>query len=137
MTTNIEQFDKVVEELRTIYIKKNTDYGGSFDDSLDEDGLLVAKIRLGDKFKRLSQLVSNEAQVDDETVRDTISDLANYAIMTLKWIDNKPVRTYGDVVPAEETYQAVTSPRNNSIISDSDYKNALSRSMNKDRDLYV
>ena len=40
-------------------------------------------IRLDDKLNRLKSLAKNQAQVQDESIRDTLLDLANYAIMTV------------------------------------------------------
>ena len=40
-------------------------------------------IRLDDKLNRLKSLAKNSAQVRDESIRDTLLDLANYAIMTV------------------------------------------------------
>lgn len=84
------QFRYVTEEMTNLYLRKNADYGDSFTESLDEDGLLVSKIRMNDKFKRFSQLINNDVQIDDETMEDTLIDLANYTVMTLMWIrDNE------------------------------------------------
>ena len=82
-------YDKVAKELREMYIKKNADYGDSYNQSLDEDGLLVAKIRLSDKLSRFNSLLNNGRQVSDETIEDTLRDLANYAIMTVAWMEKK------------------------------------------------
>lgn len=86
---NLDRFYGITQEMGATYYKKNIDYGNSFDDSLDEDGLVVAKIRLGDKWKRFGQLINNDAKVSDESKRDTLLDMANYAIMTVMWMDNK------------------------------------------------
>lgn len=86
---NTKRFKMVTAEMGTLYAKKNRDYGNSFDVSLDEDGLLVSKIRLGDKYKRFSQLINNESEVKDESIRDTLVDMANYAAMTIMWMDAK------------------------------------------------
>ena len=84
------QFRYITEEMTNLYLRKNTDYGDAFKESLDEDGLLVSKIRMNDKFKRFSQLISNDAKIDDETMEDTLIDLANYTVMTLMWVrDNE------------------------------------------------
>lgn len=53
----------------------------------------MTRIRLGDKFSRfktLSRLSANDAgqqRVTDESIRDTLMDLANYAIMTILEMD--------------------------------------------------
>lgn len=70
------------------YRQKNADYGNAFEKSMDEDGLLVAKIRIGDKIRRINSLIKNngEGQVKDERLEDTYLDLANYCVMTILWI---------------------------------------------------
>ena len=88
--TNVEKFKAITEEMVKLYEVKNKNYGNSFDKSLDEDGLLVSKIRLGDKFGRFSSLLkANSIGTKEESIEDTLIDLANYAVMTLKWMRNK------------------------------------------------
>ena len=82
------RFRFITEEMVTLYSQKNADYGDAFTESLDEDGLLVSKIRLKDKLKRFAQLIENDALVNDESMRDTLIDMANYAVMTMMWIDD-------------------------------------------------
>ena len=44
----------------------------------------MARIRLGDKFNRFKTLSrGGDQKVNDESIRDTLIDLANYAIMTV------------------------------------------------------
>ena len=71
-----------------LFDRKNTDYGNSFEKSLDDDGLLVSKIRLTDKLNRFGQLIKNDSLVKDESLRDTLIDLANYTVMTLMYLDD-------------------------------------------------
>lgn len=83
----VDQHKELLDELNDLYARKNRDYGNSFDESLDEDGLLVLKIRLGDKYKRFSTLINQKNEVVDESMRDTLIDLANYALMGVMWMD--------------------------------------------------
>lgn len=71
--------------LNDIYQRKNADYDDSFGKSFDQYGMAMPCIRLEDKLNRLKALtVHNKQQsVNDESVEDTLLDLANYAIMTL------------------------------------------------------
>lgn len=75
----------ICEELCAIYEKKNKDYGDSFSKSFNEYGMTMPCIRLEDKLNRLKSLTvqNNTQQVKDESVEDTLLDLANYAIMTV------------------------------------------------------
>ena len=87
---NVKVHDRICLELNNIYKKKNADYGNSFENSLDKHGLIAGIVRMDDKMSRLISLNSkNEQQVKDESLRDTLMDLANYAIMSVMWLDNK------------------------------------------------
>lgn len=80
----VEHHAKLCKELNDLYARKNADYGDSFGKSFEEEGLAMARIRLGDKFNRFKTLSrSVERKVLDESIRDTLIDLANYAIMTV------------------------------------------------------
>lgn len=88
---DLDPFLGITEEMYQTYLKKNADYGNSFDQSLDEFGLTAAVVRMQDKLNRLKKLSRNfeEApEVADESVGDTLLDLANYAILTVKWLKN-------------------------------------------------
>ena len=52
-------FKTYTDKLAATLEQKNQAYGDSFTKSVDEDGLLVLKIRLGDKFNRISELIKN------------------------------------------------------------------------------
>lgn len=79
-----EKHLEICRELNTIYKAKNKDYGDSFGKSYTEYGLTMACIRLEDKLNRLKALSKNkEQQVKDESIEDTLLDLANYVIMTV------------------------------------------------------
>ena len=83
-----DAFDAITDELKDTYVKKNHDYGNSFDKSIDKFGLTAAVVRMSDKMERLSSLINKDAKVD-ESIRDTVMDLANYCIMTAMYLDNK------------------------------------------------
>ena len=81
---------RVVTELNDLYARKNKDYGDSFHISFAEEGMAMARIRLSDKLNRFKALTkSNVREVNDESIRDTLIDLANYAIMTVMEIDRE------------------------------------------------
>lgn len=77
--------DQICAQLNTLYARKNNDYGDSFGKSYAEYGMTMPCIRLEDKLNRLKSLtVRNVMQnVQNESVADTLMDLANYAVMTL------------------------------------------------------
>lgn len=88
MNQNVLKFKQITEEMARIYEAKNHDYGDSFGESCNEFGITAALVRMGDKFNRLKSLTKKEALVKDESIEDTLKDLANYAIMTLIWKQN-------------------------------------------------
>lgn len=78
----------ICDELNKIFIKKNADYGDSFHLSYLDEGMAMPRIRIGDKYNRFRTLTKgNEANVKDESIRDTLLDLANYAILTVMELD--------------------------------------------------
>ena len=88
--TDADKFEAITKKMHSIMRKKNHDYGNSFEQSLNEEGLAASRIRIGDKWNRFKQLSKGaEAQVNDESLRDTLIDMANYAIMTVMWLDKQ------------------------------------------------
>lgn len=76
------------DELNDLYVKKNHDYGDSFHATFVEEGMAMSRIRLTDKLNRFKKLTQRDGQeVQDESIRDTLIDLANYALMTVLELD--------------------------------------------------
>lgn len=86
LRSNVQQFMDITTNMAKTYAAKNHDYGNSFEESLDEFGLVASVVRLGDKMNRIKSLIKKEAQVKDESIKDTLLDMANYAIMTVMWM---------------------------------------------------
>ena len=90
---NVVSFRAIQDKLVNIYAKKNHDYGNSFDDGCDKIGTGYPLGRLLDKMNRLiacaKGIMNNNLsiEVQDETIEDTIMDLANYCMMYLAWRD--------------------------------------------------
>lgn len=80
MTMN---FREITDYMYQIYERKNADYGDSFSKTFEEFGLTASAIRINDKTERFKKLVKQTAQVQDESTKDTLLDLANYAVLTL------------------------------------------------------
>lgn len=84
MTTTVDIHRKIVTELTKTYEKKNKDYGDSFGKSIEKHGLIASVVRMEDKLNRFANLISKDTkEVEDESLEDTLLDLANYAIMTV------------------------------------------------------
>lgn len=89
LAESVEKFTEITSNMAKTYAAKNHDYGNSFEQSLDKFGLVASVVRLGDKMNRIESLTKKEAQVKDESIKDTLLDMANYAIMTVMWMDKK------------------------------------------------
>jgi hypothetical protein len=76
----VEQMKHIQKEALELFIKKNADYGDAF----ATFGIIGVLVRIEDKIKRCISISSKNVQlVDDETLRDTLIDLHNYAAMAL------------------------------------------------------
>lgn len=86
------------------FCRKNHDYGNSFEESLDQFGIIASLVRMQDKMLRLQSLTdeSKTQQVGSESLLDTLEDLSNYAAMTACWL--KGVQAEDDV-KYDEPYQ--------------------------------
>ena len=73
------------------FVRKNHDYGNSFEKSLDTFGLVAGIVRMNDKFERLVSLndPNKDAQIASESLVDTLEDLSNYAAMAACWLKGK------------------------------------------------
>ncbi|WP_129596014.1 nucleotide modification associated domain-containing protein [Anaerophilus nitritogenes] len=91
--SKLDKFSNITKEMYELYERKNKDYGDSFGKTFKEYGLVMAAIRIEDKLQRFKKLIKSEAEVKDESIRDTLIDLANYSAMTIieldKMIDSK------------------------------------------------
>ena len=87
------KFKDITEEMNALYERKNHDYGNSFSETFRKLGIISAATRMLDKMNRIASLVTKDQQkVNDESIRDTLIDIANYAVMTIMEIDKKKER---------------------------------------------
>ena len=85
-----EEFYRLLEEMKRVHNIKRHDYASKEDIfqnfRTSELGGIAAwqsvAIRIGDKFSRLMSFVKQgELKVQDETIGDTLIDMANYALI--------------------------------------------------------
>lgn len=100
-----ERTTKICSEISTILANKNADYGESFHLLFLQEGLAASRIRLGDKYNRFCTLTrknDGERKVKSESIRDTLLDMAGYAILTIAELDrdnNKEVEKKNSSLP--------------------------------------
>lgn len=90
LSDNVQSFMDITTDMAKTYAAKNHDYGNSFEQSCNKFGIIASVVRLGDKMNRIESLAVKKAEVKDETIKDTLLDLANYAIMTVMWLNGQP-----------------------------------------------
>lgn len=82
----IKMHKELCEELNKTYEQKNSDYGDSFGETFQKLGIISAITRITDKYNRLVSLCTKpeeERKVKDESIEDTLLDMANYCMMTV------------------------------------------------------
>lgn len=112
-----ETFNKLLELTR----KKNADYAGSGGDAFNnftrietigvattEQGFLT---RMFDKFSRIISFMQNgELQVKDESVEDTLLDLANYCVLMSGYLKSKKLSKQNSLDELERLKAAFSDP---------------------------
>lgn len=86
---------EICQEARLLMEKKNHDYASADDPfrNFRLYGLFGVLVRLGDKHARLqSFLEQGELRVEDESLRDTIKDIINYAVIFLGMLNERSPR---------------------------------------------
>lgn len=85
----VQRFKEITSDMAETYERKNNDYSDSFGQSIREFGFVAGVVRISDKFNRLKSLLSGKEQkVNDESVQDTLLDMANYCIMLKMEMEN-------------------------------------------------
>ena len=79
---------RAYEENYQTFLNKNTDYGSSFEESLNEFGEVAGIVRISDKYRRLVNITKNENKVLESKI-DTFKDMANYCLMLAVWLEEQ------------------------------------------------
>lgn len=86
---NAEDVEATLKNMLETFIVKNSNYGNSVERSLDKYGLIASLTRISDKFNRAENLIlNNKNGAADESLYDTLIDMANYCVMTAVYIKN-------------------------------------------------
>jgi len=82
----VAQLKKIQNECKQIFEKKNKDYGDAF----AQHGTVGVLVRISDKMSRFTNISKRglEISVSDETLKDTLMDLHNYAAMAIMCIED-------------------------------------------------
>lgn len=84
----VKQMKDVQEKALELFKKKNADYGDAF----AKFGVIGVLVRIEDKIQRSISITKNGINlVGDESIKDTLLDLHNYAAMALMLLEeNSP-----------------------------------------------
>ena len=78
----------VYEELWDTLVKKQSDYGPNNIRNAPGGPLNGLQVRLYDKMSRLINLIQSGAKPENESLRDTFVDIANYGVIGVMILDN-------------------------------------------------
>lgn len=87
-----DRFKEITDKMLETYKSKNKDYGDSFRNLFKECGMTYAYGHLKEKMERVKSLMSDEAKVKGESMKDSLYDLANYANLTIMEIEHEEGR---------------------------------------------
>ena len=94
----VEQMKKVQDGCLELFKKKNQDYGDAF----AKFGVIGVLMRIEDKIQRSLSITKNGVNlVDDESIRDTLMDLHNYAAMGVMLLDEGNTLSRQTFVPSK------------------------------------
>ena len=82
-----DRFKEITDKMFETFKAKNHDYGSSFSNLFKECGMTYAYGHMAEKLERVKSLMKDEAKVKGEGMKDSLLDLANYAILTVMEID--------------------------------------------------
>jgi hypothetical protein len=70
-------------ELQTTLVKKQIDYGPYNITRAPGGALNGLMVRMSDKMERLKNLIYNNVEPNNESIKDSFLDLANYAVICI------------------------------------------------------
>ena len=80
------RFRDITEKMRETFLKKNHDYGNSFHETWEEfgdKGIITSLAQISHKYHRLMNIGLGTKPLVDESIDDTLLDMANYCILTI------------------------------------------------------
>lgn len=90
-----DDFKRVKDSLNK-FGDKNKEYRKNFVESLDQDGLFALKIRLGDKYSQMSDLLDEGKAIDHRPVKLLLEDLLEDVMLSIDYIMEKEEKGYDD-----------------------------------------
>ena len=81
----VRRFKELTTKMYETFKKKRNDYGPSTRDTWEKYGPISMFVRMDDKMNRFKNLAIDDTKrlVEDESIKDTLHVLANYALITI------------------------------------------------------
>lgn len=89
MANFLQAVDKTFVETQALLLRKHKDYGPTNISRAPGGALNGLRVRIHDKTARINHLIDNGAEPQNESLRDSFQDLANYALIALMVIDGE------------------------------------------------
>lgn len=90
---NLEQFRMMAhtyyKESEDVLVKKQSDYGPTNISRSPGGPLNGLRVRMHDKISRINHLIDSGADPENESLKDSFLDLANYSIIAMMVLDGK------------------------------------------------
>ena len=83
---------EICDGIHELYLQKNAAYGDSFHKLYEDLGIISAVTQITHKYNRLKNLAkdkNNDIATNDESIIDTLLDMANYCILTAMEIERE------------------------------------------------
>jgi hypothetical protein len=91
--SNTGPFDEAVQQkfqhAKSVLLQKHKDYGPKNISQSPGGPLNGIRVRMWDKFARINNLVDSGATPENESLKDSFLDMANYAIIAMLVLDDE------------------------------------------------
>ena len=89
----LEEFRKIAHEYyqfsEDVLVKKQSDYGPTNISRSPGGPLNGLRVRMHDKISRINNLIDSGATPENESLKDSFLDLANYSVIAMMVLDGK------------------------------------------------
>jgi hypothetical protein len=84
-----EALQQKFQHAKHVLLSKHKDYGPKNIANSPGGPLNGLRVRMWDKFARINHLIDNKAKPENESLRDSFLDMANYAIIAMLVLDGE------------------------------------------------
>lgn len=111
---DVQRFGRIQVEMCDTFKSKNADYGNSFSQLYQEfgdNGIITAAVQISHKYHRFMNLIKGTPAKVNESLRDTLLDLANYCVLTVMELDKAAEKANSAAAQAASSVTYRTTPQ--------------------------